>query len=100
MTFRHALAAAVLTALALPAAAQDYENCQWQSNEGRIAQSYELVGPAACEALCTETEGCSSWYYIPHNFNPTGGPGECGLYGAASDPQPHDREYCGTVGSE
>lgn len=99
---RRMLFCAALTLLALPAAAQDqeYENCQWQNNEGRMAMSYDFVGPAACEAFCTETEGCTAWYYQPHTFNPDSAPGGCGLYGAASDPQPHEREFCGSVGQE
>lgn len=78
--FRLALAAA----LALPAAASAQEECNFETNSGRIANSYELVGVDACIQSCAETDTCTAWLYTPNTFNPDTAPGQCQLYAEAS----------------
>lgn len=72
------LFAAAVTGLAVSATAQDYESCSIQPGGGTSSNyNYELIGAAACAEFCGATEDCAGWTYTPHNFNPTGAPGEC-----------------------
>ena len=85
-------------ALLLPAAAfaQD-ETCSFETNSGTLSTSYELIGAEACMTSCAETDGCGAWLYTPHNFNPTGAPGECRLYGEASGKVEASNQLCGLM---
>lgn len=77
------------------------EECNFETNGGQIAVSYELIGAEACAASCTDTESCTAWLYTPHNFNPDGAPGECALYAEASGIRAPDEtastQYCGMI---
>lgn len=96
----HLSSLAATIAFAQAAVAQ--EECTFQTNTGRIANSYDLVGVDACIAFCGETDGCTAWMYTPHTFNPDSAPGQCQLYAEASDPGPPSSSapnmYCGQLG--
>ncbi|MBF9043966.1 hypothetical protein HKCCE4037_11550 [Rhodobacterales bacterium HKCCE4037] len=75
---RFLIPAALLACLALPAAAQEFEECQILPGGGASSNvDYNQIGTAACAEFCAATEGCAGWTYTPHNFNPDGAPGEC-----------------------
>lgn len=90
-----------IAAIFLPLAAAAQEECNFETNTGRIANSYELIGVDACVAYCGETESCTAWLYTPHTFNPTGAPGQCQLYAEASGKrEPNSTastQYCGVM---
>ncbi|MBW4983130.1 PAN domain-containing protein [Mameliella sp. CS4] len=86
-------AAVCLTAV--PALAEDYEHCKLLPGSTSAVFNYEQVGPAACEQLCRDTEGCIAWSYTPHNFNPKSAPGECRTLADVSDDEGSDKDYCG-----
>lgn len=93
---------ALSLALLVPAIATAQEECNFETNSGTLAQSYELIGVEACTDFCSETDGCTAWLYTPHNFNPEGAPGDCRLYAEASGTREPDEtaptQYCGMVG--
>ncbi|MDF1670540.1 MAG: PAN domain-containing protein [Roseovarius sp.] len=102
MPKRFLLILSMAAGLGLPHSASAYDECTFQSNTGRIANSYELIGVEACIALCTETDGCTAWMYSPNTFNPDGAPGQCQLYAEASDPAAPSASvsnmFCGQMG--
>lgn len=93
---------ALFAALALPVSAQAQEACNFESNAGTIAESYDLIGTEACIGFCSETEGCTAWLYTPHNFSPKTAPGYCQLYAEATGTRDPDAsaptQICGQMG--
>ncbi len=72
------LVSAALIVFALPAAGQDFEECRIIPGGGSSSSvDYTQIGTAACAEFCAATDSCAGWTYTPHNFNPTGAPGEC-----------------------
>lgn len=89
-------AVAVGIFFAIPSAA-DEQHCKLLPKAGLVAQSYEIVGAAACKAACSETEGCTAWSYTPHNFNPKSGPGWCRMLDEVAEEIADERDYCGRL---
>lgn len=99
MDLRRVVVTAVFAACATAASkgfAQE-KNCKLYPEGGLLKQSYDLIGPEACKAACTETNGCSAWSYTPHNFNPKSAPGECRLMEAVSEEAEDSRGFCGRL---
>lgn len=96
------IATATLILAPLPLLAEgDWQDCNFETNTGRLAISYEVIGPEACVDFCKEIDGCTAWLYTPHTFNPDTAPGACGLYAEASGTRPPNEtaptQYCGWV---
>jgi len=93
--------AAALLAMPGVLAAEEAEKCNFTSNSGTLATSYDQIGTEACTQFCAGTDGCTAWLYTPHNFNPTGAPGECRAYAEVGDKREPDStastQYCGTM---
>ena len=71
------LLAAAAIALAAPAAAHDHEDAPaegWMGHfvdQYRFGGTYEVVkaaSPEACEAVCTNSDGCMAWSYTTESL--------------------------------
>ena len=88
---------ALAPAVAAGAASVEEKNCKFYPKGGLLKSSYELVGAEACKAACSETDGCTAWSYLPHNFRPKKGPGYCRLMAEVGEEKPDKREFCGRI---
>lgn len=96
LTPKH-IAVAVLATMAFSAAAnaQEFERCSI-TPIAQVGYIDTFTTPEECVAACTETEGCDSWSFRPHSFDPSS-PGSCKLIDGIFKKEESERGFCGEM---